>query len=349
MYVLPAAWFFQAFMKIWNLLRYSRDRSWPFVLGLSAEQRRELCRAVLNRVTREFLPFSGACLTAFFIVRSFAQHEPALKKVCESFVLFSIESSLFYLVLFYLVRWKLIVPKRKDRIRNAFPIALTRLSRFFTHALSSVAGAIADGLFPGAVAVIVRRQSLYLLRMDFFSLALFPPLALALAVILLVFCKGPLGYVGEAAALLAPFLLMVDRTHVFDESVGKIITCSYYRIAVRDLFSANAVIAVGAFLPFLAAFFAVRLLDRSYPAHDFLFHCSAMIGSAAAAVFFMANRWLRPAWDGPYAAMAGITVLCCLLGCAIPRWGIVFPLFAIAGTWRLSFPAKNQERTFTQR
>jgi hypothetical protein len=341
MYILPAAWFFQVFIKIWKMLRYSREHSWPFVLGLSGEQRLELCRAVLYRSVKEFLPFSAACLTSFFLVRSFAQHEPALKKVAEGVALFAIEAGLFYLALFSAIRWRVIEPKKKDRARIALPLMLTRLMHVSTSAVSNAIGAVAGRVLPGNVAVLLRRQSLYLLRMDFFSLILFPPLALAFAIILLVFCKGPLGYVGEAAALLAPFLLMIDRTHVFDESVGKILACPYYRVAGKDLLSANFCIAASACAPFLIAFVAVRIIDRSYGTSELLFHGAAMIAGTASSALFMANRWLRPEWDGPQAAMGAITVVCCLLGCAIPHWGMVFPLLYSAGMWRFSFPVMN--------
>jgi hypothetical protein len=349
LYVLPAAWFFQVFIKIWGVVRYPRAHAWPFVLGLSYGQRLDICGSALNRSLREFLPFAAACVSVFFLVRSMALHRAAWGKLAECAGLFSIEAVLLFGILMLAVGWKLVLPKRKDRIRIAIFSLLLQTMHFPSTFFYKIIRNITRRFLPGTVAVLVLRQSMYLIRMDFFSLVLFPLLALALASVLLVVCKGAVAYVGEAAAVLAPFYIMIDRTPVFDESARKLASCPYYYVTVKNRFYANLCMAAVFCIPFIAVFLIARAGGSCLALPDFLFHACAFLIGIAAAAFFMARRWLRPEWDGSQAAMAATTVLCCVLGCAIPRWGMLFPLLSVAGTWWLGLSGRAHSAASSNR
>jgi hypothetical protein len=49
----------------------------------------------------------------------------------------------------------------------------------------------------------------------------------------------------------------------------------------------------------------------------------------------MTFRWLLPGWTSASSSMAATTLLCAVLGCAIPIYGVLFPLFSIVMTFIL--------------
>jgi hypothetical protein len=336
LYLLCPAWFFQRFVRIWKTLRSPGMHSWAFCLGLSYSQRLYFCQAYINASAREFFPFAAAIAMTFFISRSIASHHMAAQKLTECVGIFLFETIIFYALLFAIIRFRLIIPQRRDIIRISFPALLPKMMRLGMKFLYRTTGVFSKRVLPVNAAILVQRQAMYLLRMDFFSLVLFPPIAFAISCVLLIFCKGPTGYIGDVSAIIAPFILMIDRTSVFDESAGALVRCWYYTVSEKDRFYANACFSFLFYAPFIALFFSVRIFDFNGNPPDLFFRSLSFLSGAFASAFFMAHRWMYSEWEGPHAAMVATTVLCCLLGCAIPHWGFLFPWIPIAGTWWLS-------------
>jgi hypothetical protein len=326
LYLLAPAWFFQVFLQVWKLLRYPRTHSWPFALGLSYEQRRAFSHALLKRKVMEFCPLAFGAITAFSIGQSIVSRHAALDKCAESLWLFFIETTCCSLALFSAIRWRLIAPEKSDRsgpIFSALELGTPNMTSIYR-----LSGACAKRVLPSSAAVLAQRQLMYLLRMDLFSLIVFPPLALVITALLLFYVKGAYTLVGDAAAVISPFLLMADRTPVFDESVKKLGSCPYYSPAAADLLLSNACFAVFACAPF-----AVLFLAAGIPVHGgalgFISHTAAFLTGMLAVTILMTFRWLLPGWTSASSSMAATTLLCSVLGCAIPIYGVLFPLFSI--------------------
>ncbi|HEX7511558.1 MAG TPA: hypothetical protein VF335_09675 [Chitinivibrionales bacterium] len=337
LYLLAPAWFFQTFLKLWKLLRYPRSPAWPFPLGLSYAQRRGLARKFLGRMLIDCCVLSAAASTAFCIAQSMAMHRFAANKFADSAAVFFCENALLYLFMLALVAGNLLRPTKSDFPGLVFRVLTPRLGMVRLTALSRFCAGAAKRLLPGGAAILAQRQALYLLRMDFFSLSAFPPLALAITGFLLFYGKGNVGLVGEAAAIIAPFLLMIDRTPVFDEAAKKLFECSYYQYNPVDRVIANAGFAAVTCAPF-AVMILLRELHHVGSLLWLSLHVAAILLALSAAALCMTLRWLQTEWTMPLAAMAATSLLCGVLACAIPQWGIVFPVFALGTTFAF---AKN--------
>jgi hypothetical protein len=346
LYLLAPAWFFQVFLQVWKPLRYPRTHSWPCVLGLSYEQRLGFSHALLKRKVMEFCPLALGAIAAFSIGQSIALRHAALNKCADCFSVFFIETACSSVALFSVIRWKLIAPIQSDRsgpIVSALKIGTPNLTSVYR-----LSGVFAHKVLPPGPAEIARRQLMYLLRMDLFSLIVFPPLALGITALLLFYVKGGFTLVGDAAAVISPFWLMADRTPVFDESIKKLGSCPYYSAAAADLFFSNVCFAVAACAPFAVLFMAARIFVYDLRPVS-LIHLAAFLTGLLSVALIMTFRWLLPAWTSASSSMAATTLLCAVLGCAIPTYGILFPLFSILGIFvllrnhggKLSRPVKN--------
>jgi hypothetical protein len=332
LYLLAPAWFFQVFIRFWKFLRYPRAHTWPFALGLSYRQRVGLSDNVLNRKLVEFVPLALGVIAAFSISQSIALRHIAWEKCAESFAFFLIETIGCFFGLFGVIRWNLISPIASDRrglFFSTFELGIPNMRRF-----TGLAGVIARKILPPCVAVLVQRQSMYLLRMDLFSLVVFPPLAIGITALLLFYIRGNFSLLGEAAALIAPFALMTDRSPIFDESSLKLSTCAYYSVHAPDRLCANACFAGLACAPFAALFLINGIIVHG--AHPvFLIHAAAFLVGMVGVALVMTYRWLDSGWTSSSSAMAATILLCAILGCAIPLYGIAFPLAALVGTYFL--------------
>jgi hypothetical protein len=337
LYLLAPAWFFQVFLQVWKLLRYPRTHSWPFALGLSYEQRRSLSSALLMRTIAEFCLLALAAVATFTICQSIALRRLAWEKLAGGFLLFTIEALSCSLSLYCTLQWKLITPIKSDRLEPFFSAfrpgvpsmtSLLRLSDF-----------IARKLLPSGAAELAQRQMIYLIRMDIFSLVVFPPLALIIVASILFYVKGGYALVGDAAALIAPLMLMIDRTPVFDESVLKLRSCSYYAAPASDLLLVNACFSALACFPFAVLFLAAGIFVHGANLSGPMVHAVAFLTGMTGMAMVMAYRWLLPAWTSTSSSMTVTTLLCAVLGCAIPRFGIIFPLFSIV---MIFFLLRNQ-------
>ena len=329
LYLLGPAWFFQVVVRVWNLLRFPRAHAWPFALGLSYEQRRSLSSVLLRRTIAGFCPLALAAVAAFTICQSIVLRRLAWEKLTGGFLLFFIEALCCSLSLYCAVLWKLITPIKSDRSGRFFSVLWPGSP--FMASLLRLSGCIARSLLPSCVAELVQRQMMYLLRMDLFSLVLFPPLALVITGLLLFNVKGGHALVGDAAALIAPFWLMADRTSVFDESVKKLGSCPYYSTSATELLFSNACFAALACAPFAVLFLSARIPGHGANVLGFILHTAAFLTGILAMAIVMTFRWLLPGWTSAASSMAVTTLLCGILGCAIPGYGVFFPLFSILG------------------
>jgi hypothetical protein len=275
----------------------------------------------------EFCPLAFGAITAFSIGQSIVSRHAALDKCAESLWLFFIETTCCSLALFSAIRWRLIAPEQSDRsgpIFSALELGTPNMTSIYR-----LSGAWAKRVLPSSAAVLAQRQLMYLLRMDVLSLIVFPPLALIITGLLVFNVKGGPALIGDASALIAPFWLMVDRTSVFDESVKKLGSCPYYSTTATDLLLSNACFAALACAPFAVFFLVARIHDHGADMPGFIMHLAAFSAGILAVATLMTFRWLLPGWTSATSSMAATTLLCAVLGCAIPTYGILFPLFSI--------------------
>jgi len=328
LYLLAPAWFFQAFLKLWKLLRYPRAHAWPFPLGLSDAQRRRISLQFLQRTLIECGILSATAACAFFILQSIVMHRVAGDRLADCAAVFCFEIVSLYLFLLVLVSGKLLKPAPSDFPSIVFRMLKPQFAGMSMPGLYRACGAAAKRVLPGDAAVLALRQALYLVRMDLFSLVVFPPLALAISAVILFYAKGGMMLVGDAAAIVAPLWLMIDRSPVFDEATLKLHSCPYYRVVGRENVVSNACFAVLACAPFALVFLAARIPAHGADGAVFLMHAAAFLAGLIAIAMVMTYRWLQHEWTSSAAGLAATTILCAVLGCAIPIYGILFPLSA---------------------
>ena len=333
LYMIAPAWFFNLFIKIWKLLKFPRNHTWPFILGLPYQQRLKLSFELLNRELASFLPLAFSAITLFTITQSFAVHHAALSKFTNSLAVFFAETAFLYMFILLTVKLSLITPVKRDFSRLLFFTPKRPVLNLTMNTMFVFSGNIARQFMPLRVTVLVQRQTMYLLRMDLFSLVVFPVITFAIAGALLFYLDGKNAIIADIAAIIAPFFLMMDRTPVYDESADKLDSCPYYRVSSKDRFRANIFFVLIACAPFGLLFLLLGLPGHCQSLRETAFRIAAFFSGMCAIAFTMSYRWLMPDWLNGSGALAGMTVLCAVLSCAVPVYGPLFSVLSILAVY----------------
>jgi hypothetical protein len=329
LFFVPFAWFLYVLTKMYSFVKNPRKNDWPFILGILYTDRRNMALHFVRRKTIELFLICSIATIGFLCVRSLAYHDFAIKETIASFEIMFGEILCSMGLFWILVQAKIIRPSKKDHQSQSLFIFPDKSFLSATRATLSLR--FSNFSFPflsHEQKIILRRQLLYVIRTAPINTALFIIIAFIFYAIILVFAPATQSIFLGMACCIPPTIVLMEITTAMSDSAEKIALCPYYFFNPRDIYSVNLLLCAMVFALFLLGL-CIKIV---FFGHLFdlisLLRLVSSFASCLALCLCIALRWNKSEWDGTSAALFGAVCLCCILGIAIPYFGIVFPVAA---------------------
>jgi hypothetical protein len=327
LYFIVPACFMKYIVAIWKFMKYPREHSWPFILGISYNERTKLAIALLHRELPGFITLAFGSCAFYLICQSVGHRHAVVMKPALNAVIMSVEGILLYLCVVSAIKTGILSPVKKDCAGNAAASGNTT-AHSSGHLVYIVTSRLAGYFLPEKAAVLAGRQAMYLIRADLFSLSIFPAVAIIISGILLHYLGKNGTAIADIVTTTAPFLLMIDRTEVFDESVSRLYSCPYYDVNIikTDMFLSGLFFAILVCLPFMLLYTASVIFSDERNAGIIWQRTASFLSGWTAGIYIMSNRWIKAGWIDGTAALAGTALICMVLARMIPVFGPLFPV-----------------------
>jgi hypothetical protein len=325
----PFAWFLYTMSRVFPFLSNPRRDAAPFALGVSYALRLELSTTFALRKGAELTAIGFLASVAFCLLRGILYHNFAFgETILMTAVIFGEVIPLFG-ALVCAIRLPIIRPSKRDEHPFRFfspgsSLFAKQTASFFMHTAQSV-----SRLFTGEARIIAKRIVLYLFRGDIAGLTFFTAAGLIISLLITALFRDNQGFLSGLILLVGPIALLTAMTETMSESALRLHLCSYYSFKEKTVITVYFAFASVATLPFVFMY-AVKMLCLEGPVHvPSLLRIAAYILSCAALSLSLSLRWASCAWTSVSISGFALTVLCALVGLAIPLYGPLLPLFAL--------------------
>jgi hypothetical protein len=326
------------------LLRSPRKETFAFILCLPPGARKQAAFRFVNTMqTRLIILVCGAIVS--YGASHWSADGPIISGKTASFaaVLLAQTVFLYLLILSAIVAGVLRPSKHDPRRAGLFHLRRDTIKRGLSRYILGIARTIAAPL-NGPAGVILRRQVLYLLRHDFLTFSLSWAIAVP-AITLVAFMvrnQGPAIISLSLFALLC--LLLFITTSCLGDSAEKLHACPYYFFSKTAVLRANLLLALGFCAPFMIL--CLSLLARHAHESYLLIALDAGAFMLAGTSFCLSMAQLWSFGSRPAAGAVALTLVCGLLGLAIPWYGILFPPGALGIMLLMEMPERGQRLSY---
>lgn len=328
--------------KPWQILRFPRHNSVPFVIGLTWHDRQELCKTFTKRKMSECLVFLGVFFAVRYILILIFDHDwtitgmllPEIPVFVLLWLLYSLSDRIVCAIPYsekeYVVQEKrssgsAVISKRR--------ITYMSIAKFIVSWISK------------PVHTVAVRMILYVIRRDAFGTLFLHTAGIILCTVMAVLLPQSVEVLSRIVLIAAPVFLFGEHREQIVASIGKTIDCPCWSFTSRQIMLSGTFLYATVAAPYALIFIIRQIVNRG--AVDFaavvnFFLATAALCTVAGKGFFF-SAWEKKDNGGELAIWAASLILCTLM----PLLGVAFSAVLLAvnssSIYRNNFQAQRRD------